>query len=213
MRANQGIVVTAPAHPLALVPYTRALVPTYHGWMEDAALREATASERLTLDQELAMCDAWATDEDKLTFIVTTTTREEGGRGPPRPHYTPVGDVNLFFNDADAPSVAEVEVMIALPTARRRGIASGAVALLLGYAAALPPPRALTRVVAKVGRANAASAALFGRLGFALEGGSDVFQEEWFGLDLASPAGSALLASVAGWRATAVGEFDGTWGG
>jgi RimJ/RimL family protein N-acetyltransferase len=235
MRANAATVVTAPVAPtLALVPYTRALVPTYHAWMEDAALRAATASERLSLDEELAMCDAWAGDDDKLTFIIVVAEEEgearragaasttatatapptDGGR-PQRRRYAPVGDVNLFFNDADAPSRAEVEVMVAVPAARRRGVARTAVALLLAYAAALPPPRGpLTRAVAKIGRANAASGALFQTgLGFARVGGSDVFQEDWFEMELASPAGAALLASVAGWAATPVGEFGGEWGG
>ena len=233
MRANATTVVTTPAAPtLALVPYTRALVPTYHAWMEDAALRTATASERLSLDEELAMCDAWAGDDDKLTFIIvvaeeeggergagdasttaTTATTTDGGR--PLRRYAPVGDVNLFFNDPDAPSCAEVEVMVAAPAARRRGVARTAVALMLAYAAALPPSRGpLTRAVAKIGRSNAASGALFRRgLGFVRVGGSDVFQEDWFEIELASPAGAALLASVAGWAATPVAEFGGEWGG
>ena len=58
-----------------LVPYRGLHVVRYHGWMEDARLRELTGSERLSLEEEYAMCDAWATDEDKLTFIVLDRAR------------------------------------------------------------------------------------------------------------------------------------------
>ena len=53
-----------------LRPYTAALVPVYHAWMADEALRAATASERLTLDEEFAAQREWARDPAKQTFIV-----------------------------------------------------------------------------------------------------------------------------------------------
>lgn len=40
---------------VVLRPYRRWHVPRYSEWMGDEALREATASERLTLDEEYAM--------------------------------------------------------------------------------------------------------------------------------------------------------------
>lgn len=40
---------------LVLRPYRRWHVPRYHEWMQDEALREQTASERLTYDQEEEM--------------------------------------------------------------------------------------------------------------------------------------------------------------
>lgn len=46
-----------------------------------------------------------------------------------------VGDVNLFYNDHDDAAKAEVEVMLAEPAARGRGLGLQAVCLMLQYAA------------------------------------------------------------------------------
>lgn len=216
MRANADLVLSCPAAPhVALVPYTRAAVPTYHGWMEDAALRAATASERLTLADEHAMCDAWAADDDKLTFLIVSRRAggEDGGHcGSLAPCFAPVGDVNLFFNDPNGDrSIAELEVMVAVPSARRGGVASCAIALVLAWAADALHVR---RVVAKVGRDNAPSLALFQRLAFDDVGGSAVFNEAHRALDVGSVAGRALAARVDGWTATPVGEWvavHGSW--
>ena len=53
-----------------LVPYRAEHVERYHAWMSDEHLLEATASERLSADEELAMQREWARDERKCTFIV-----------------------------------------------------------------------------------------------------------------------------------------------
>ena len=45
-----------------LVPYAEAHVPTYHAWMQDPLLLDATASEPLTLQQEYQMQLSWAAD-------------------------------------------------------------------------------------------------------------------------------------------------------
>lgn len=45
-----------------LVPYRAAYVQQYHSWMEDTDLREATASERLTLAEEYDMQQEWRDD-------------------------------------------------------------------------------------------------------------------------------------------------------
>lgn len=205
MRATTALVLTSPACPhVALVPYTRALVPAYHAWMEDADLRAATASERLTLDEELAMCDAWAADDDKATFIIVVADAGAGASTTGRRRWTPVGDVNLFLNDHDDRTAAEVEVMVADATSRRSGIASTAIALMLAWAASTV---GLTRAVAKIGRDNAASLALFDRLGFARCGGSDVFREDHTEWRADSESGRELVTRAGEWRAVAVGEF------
>ncbi|POW22849.1 hypothetical protein PSHT_00767 [Puccinia striiformis] len=45
-------------------------VPQYHLWMSDHQLRLSTASDLLSIDQEYEMCERWALDDDKLTFII-----------------------------------------------------------------------------------------------------------------------------------------------
>lgn len=197
MRLNEDAVVTLPGSRVALLPYDAEFVPLYHAWMECAALREATASERLTLDQEFGMQASWREDADKLTFIVALHGGLDGAA--PSPRVIPVGDVNLFFRDGGTED-AEVEAMVAAASARRSGVASTAVALALAYARAR---LGLRTVVAKIGRANAASRALFESLGFAHTGGSAVFSEDHLTADLASPD-ARPLAGAAGWA-------EGSW--
>ncbi|OAX83397.1 hypothetical protein ACJ72_02239 [Emergomyces africanus] len=59
-----------------LVPYSKHHVPRYHEWMKDPELQQATASERLTLEEEYAMQTSWRTDADKLTFIICLPLHE-----------------------------------------------------------------------------------------------------------------------------------------
>jgi RimJ/RimL family protein N-acetyltransferase len=160
MRINEALAVQG--ERCRLVPYRAHHVPAYHAWMQDPAMLEATASEPLTLEEEFRMCDSWREDADKCTFIV-----EVDGE--------PVGDVNLFLNDSDDSCAAEIEVMIAVGSARRRGVAAEALALLQAWAAGALGLRTFR---AKVGHANAPSLALFrGRLGYALVSSSTVFEE------------------------------------
>ncbi|CAI7855041.1 unnamed protein product, partial [Closterium sp. NIES-54] len=68
------------------------------------------------------------------------------------------GDVNLFLNDPDHPTAAEVEVMIAEPSCRGRGMGREALQLMLAYAAW---HLHLTTFHAKINDSNAPSLALF----------------------------------------------------
>ena len=111
-----------------------------------------------------------------------------------------VGDVNLFFNGTDDDGeadrgVCEVEVMLAEPTARRRGLGTEAVLLLLGYAAerCVPPVR---RFYCKIGDANVASIAMFERLGFVVCNHVAAFEETE--LELLVPNAAAGGADGAG---------------
>jgi len=95
---------------VTLVPYRKEHVEIYHKWMEDEWIREMTASERLTLEQEYAMQESWHLDPDKCTFIIldrslpdTPNIETKGG--------AMAGDVNLFLNQEKGSG--EIEVMIA----------------------------------------------------------------------------------------------------
>ena len=44
-----------------------------------------------------------------------------------------VGDVNLFYNDHDDPHSAEIEIMIAEPTYRRKGMGLEALRMMITY--------------------------------------------------------------------------------
>ncbi|CAN0355225.1 unnamed protein product, partial [Hapterophycus canaliculatus] len=103
-----------------LVPYRREHVLTYHGWMQDPWIREMTASEPLSLEEEYDMQLSWKQDPKKCTFIVLALVDDDEGTGEgterqgtavakaTTPATVMAGDVNLFFNDYDDPSMCEV---------------------------------------------------------------------------------------------------------
>lgn len=175
---------------ITLTPYRRALVPAYHEWMSDAWLREATASEEMTLAEEYEAQRGWRDDESKLTFIFFE-----------RASNRMIGDVNLFLLDAasaDAdywggsapsaasaiPAAAEVMVMVGDPSARRCGFAACAVRAIARYAALRLGVR---RLVAKIGADNAASRRLFASLGFRLSKEVAVFSEVHYVAEVDDP--------------------------
>jgi RimJ/RimL family protein N-acetyltransferase/SAM-dependent methyltransferase len=181
-----------------LVPYRRAHVARYHAWMQSPALLAQTASDKLSLLEELEMQASWREDPRKLTFIVLDARgRAACALSSADGEAYMCGDVNLFFHDSDDAGFCEVEVMVAEDGSRRGGIAREAVTLLLRYAAAR---LRVTRVVAKIGQDNAASLSLFRGLGFAFEFFSPEFQEHTLGLQgaglerLARPAPGAAAA-------------------
>ncbi|KAM7196458.1 GNAT domain containing protein [Rhypophila sp. PSN 637] len=120
MRQNEFVAVST--DKVLLVPYDRRHVLTYHGWMEDPAIQEATASERLTLEEEYENQESWRASHDKMTFIVcqplpplSSITNEshsepmldpKTGRGTIQAGIvdTPdkmVGDINLFLSPCE----------------------------------------------------------------------------------------------------------------
>lgn len=132
MLLNSDTVLSVPSGAAVLVPYTSAHVPCYHAWMQNASLLELTASERLSLAEEHENMASWRSDPRKLTFIILDSTRGSNFMA---------GDVNLHLLDAEAedlgePSavVAELEVMVAEPESRRKGIATDALRLMMAYA-------------------------------------------------------------------------------
>ncbi len=147
MRINEDLTIRG--QRCVLVPYRREHVETYHRWMQDPHLQQTTESEPLTMEQEYDMQRSWREDEDKCTFIVLDPTLPGGPPEPPpavgeaqplEPEQRSVqlmsGDVNLYFNDPDDRAVAEIEVMVAEPRSRRKGIAREALQLMMAFAVA-----------------------------------------------------------------------------
>ncbi|KAF2098621.1 hypothetical protein NA57DRAFT_75859 [Rhizodiscina lignyota] len=128
MRINEHTAIIT--KKVLLVPYETHHVPKYHEWMQDEELREATASEPLTLEEEYAMQRSWREDKDKLTFIAclpssnsNSTDRHIGQVD----HENMIGDVNLFLSYDDTegsdPShiIGELEIMVARKDLHAKG--------------------------------------------------------------------------------------------
>lgn len=165
---------------ILLVPYTSQHVPTYHAWMQSPELRELTASEPLTLEEEFEMQRKWREDGDKLTFIICAA--EEGEAGG----WRMVGDVNCFLfeneDEDDEGVVGELELMIAESEYRRRGIGRAALRVFMGYihrhwgeiaaefrstsCASTDAGRQLSYLRVKINQENTGSIRLFEGLGF-----------------------------------------------
>lgn len=163
-----------------LVPYEARHVPRYHEWMSNAALRDLTASEELTLNEEYEMQRSWREDDDKLTFIVLCAetyarTNDE--------IEAMVGDTNLFLRtdeeeeQAEGTSqqiIAEAEIMIASPEARGKGFGREAMLLMFKYAYVHLP---VTKFEAKIDMENSVSLRLFDSFQFNEVRRVEVFHE------------------------------------
>ncbi|KAK7241452.1 N-acetyltransferase [Aureococcus anophagefferens] len=160
MRLNWDTVLVGKR--VVLVPYRERYVAPYHAWMQDDALLEQTASERLTLAEERANQASWRRRREEADLH-----RPPGacfGRRPV-PAAAMAGDCNLFLDRDGAPE-AEVEVMVAERKFRRRCFGRRG-------RGAPPAPRCVAelgrprRFFAKIGDANGPSRRLFeGTLGF-----------------------------------------------
>ncbi|EOX93426.1 Acyl-CoA N-acyltransferases superfamily protein isoform 3 [Theobroma cacao] len=121
-----------------MVPYMEAHVPKYHVWMQDPALLQATGSEPLSLQEEYDMQLSW--NEDPLTMV---------------------GDVNIYMNDLDDPQLAEIEIMIAEPKSRGKGLGKESVLMMMAYAV---QNFGIHVFRAKIGESNGSSLSLFRKL-------------------------------------------------
>lgn len=157
------------------VPYMTEHVPRYHEWMKDPALLQATGSEPLTLEEEYAMQQSWTTDPQKCTFIVLDKQRMVGDFVHGEPHVEAMaGDVNLYMNDLDDFQTAEIEIMIAEPQSRGRGLGKESVLLMMVFAV---EHLDIHTFRAKIGESNVTSLHLFRSLGFKDITYSEVFKE------------------------------------
>ena len=153
---------------VTLVPYHKSHVPIYHEWMKDPFLQETTASEPLTLEQEFEMQVSWETDPCKCTFIL-----EVGD--------VMVGDVNLYmFLEDDQKRCAELEVMVALPAYRSKGLGTEAVQRMMHYGINVLQ---IQKFMVKISSDNLPSLAMFNKLGFRATSTSIVFNETTFELE------------------------------
>ncbi|KAI3438398.1 hypothetical protein D9Q98_000830 [Chlorella vulgaris] len=189
MKSNSNLVIRGSG--VVLVPYRPEHVLQYHSWMQDAMLQELTASEPLTLDEEYQMQKSWAEDPDKCTFILLDPafpaapgTVDRGG--------AMAGDVNFFLNDHDEPHTAEIEVMVAEPRSRCKGMAKEALTLFMAYATTL----GVNKFRAKVGESNTPSLNLMRKLQFCEVSRSSIFKEVTLELPVVG-ASAERLAEVA----------------
>ncbi|CAK7267098.1 hypothetical protein SEPCBS57363_002427 [Sporothrix epigloea] len=200
MRVNENVAIATSG--VLLVPYDRRHVPTYHAWMEDESVRTATASDRLTLEEEYENQKSWRESGDKLTFIVCRARRSDDSNnvvvaGEADAPSQMVGDVNFFltpFEDDDGSHgelSGEIDVMIAGLDDRGKGYGRAAVTAFLHYilqrqrkailaeaSSALSQTSAVLRqLVVKIQATNAASIGLFSSLGFVQKGDVNYFGE------------------------------------
>lgn len=173
MLQNARTSLLSPCGTLRLDPYTPAHVPAYHAWMTSPALLAATGSEPLSLAEEAASCAAWRADPDKLTFLLAQPAARRL-----------VGDVNVVFDPpGEDAGVAEVDVIVAVEAARRRGVARAAVRAAMAYAVCALE-RGVSGFVAKIKAGNEASVGLFRGLGFQETRVVAAFAEVHYGLEL-----------------------------
>ncbi|RSL85390.1 hypothetical protein CEP51_003337 [Fusarium floridanum] len=167
--------------------------------MQDPDIQEATASEPMTLAEEYENQQSWRTSSDKLTFIVCAPLEEATSvikAGTADADELMRGDINFFLHTYEANEeeeaiaqeqnwlTGEVDVMIASPSHRGRGIGRAAVQALLTYLRrhmsemlAEYGGGELKGLMVKIKESNKGSRALFDKMGFVQRGGVNYFGE------------------------------------
>ncbi|ELT99980.1 hypothetical protein CAPTEDRAFT_212602 [Capitella teleta] len=172
MRQNARTTITGDT--VVLVPYEQHHVEKYHSWMKSEELQKLTASEPLSLQEEYRMQESWRQDNDKCTFIVLDKSDYNAFNGIKGQIEAMAGDVNLFLSEEDGFKSAEIEIMIAEPKCRGKGMGKEALLAMLRYGI---DELNLILITAKIGFDNEASLKLFTKLGFSEISRSEVFKE------------------------------------
>ncbi|KAM4524105.1 alpha/beta-tubulin-N-acetyltransferase 9 isoform 1-T1 [Odontesthes bonariensis] len=170
MKINENTLLEG--HRVVLVPYNAEHVPRYHEWMKSPELQQLTASEPLTLEQEYDMQRSWREDNDKCTFIILDKQRWADASN--EEEQCMVGDVNIFLTDPTDPSLAELEIMIAEPSHRGKGIGKQVTRMMMCYGVTKLGVR---KFQAKIGVDNQLSVAMFKKLHFQEVSVCKVFKE------------------------------------
>ncbi|KAK9089840.1 hypothetical protein Scep_028922 [Stephania cephalantha] len=186
--------VSLEGEKVILVPYMKQHVPKYHTWMQDPSLLHATGSEPLSMDQEYQMHQSWSQDPSKHTFIVLDRQLVVGEFVHGDPHVEAmVGDVNIYMNDLDDLQMAEVEIMIAEPKSRGKGLGKEAVLMMMAFAV---KNLGIQSFRVKIGDTNEGSLCLFRKLGFEDVSHSDIFKEVTLELHANSDKFTELFSSI-----------------
>merc|ERR1719419_1857288 len=85
-----------------------------------------------------------------------------------------MGDVNIFLTDPSDPSLAELEIMIAEPSYRGKGIGKEVTCMMMCYGVT---KLGIKKFQAKIGLDNKVSIAMFKKLHFHEESVCQVFKE------------------------------------
>nr|XP_040033342.1 N-acetyltransferase 9 isoform X1 [Gasterosteus aculeatus aculeatus] len=170
MKINENTLLEG--NKVVLVPYNAEHVPRYHEWMKSPELQQLTASEPLTLEQEYDMQRSWREDDDKCTFIILDKQRWADSRVDEE--QCMVGDVNIFLTDPTDPTLAELEIMIAEPGHRGKGIGKEVTRMMMSYGVA---KLGVQKFEAKIGLNNKVSIAMFKKLHFQEVSVCQVFRE------------------------------------
>ncbi|EGC39685.1 hypothetical protein DICPUDRAFT_26513, partial [Dictyostelium purpureum] len=161
---------------LVLVPYKRNHVEKYWGWMSSEEIREQTASDLLTLEEEYENQQSWYEDEHKITFIILDKDllKDREWQSNQDDIESMVGDVNIFFNEYEDEGTGELEIMIAENSSRRKGLAKEALNIIMQYAIEKLSSK---KYIVKIGEENQASIQMFKSMGFVQVGEVNVFKE------------------------------------
>lgn len=127
----------------------------------------------------------WSLDEDKCTFIILDNqllnATDQLTDQPNNEIKAMIGDTNVFLNNFESPDEAEIELMIAEPTSRRKGFGREALKMMIKFTF---EKLNLIKLIAKIKYDNQKSINLFQSLGFYEISKSEFFQEFTFQLDL-----------------------------